>query len=87
MGVLFPVNINNWHIKEYILMYSWYMYVPQERIFVYNCSNTEIYSLFDISAIVFNDCTSEIQQKHHLVGSNRQLVLIKALFYNGCTMN
>ena len=48
----------------------------QERIFVYNCSNMEIYSLFDISAIVFNDCSSEIQQKHHLVGSSRQLVLI-----------
>ena len=47
----------------------------------------EIYSLFDISAIVFNDYSSEIQQKHHLVGSSRQLVLIKALFYNSCTMN
>ena len=45
------------------------------------------YSLFDISAIVFNDCSSEIQQKRHLVGSSRQLVLIKALFYNGCTMS
>ena len=59
----------------------------QERFFVYNCSNMKIYSLFDISAIVFNDCSSEIQQKHHLVGSSRQLVLIKALFYNGCTMS
>ena len=47
----------------------------------------EICSLFDISAIVFNDGISEIQQKHHLVGSSRQLVLIKALFYNGCTMS
>ena len=48
----------------------------------------EIYSLFDISAIVFNDCSSEIQQKHHLAGSSRQLlVLIKALFYNSCTMS
>ena len=28
----------------------------QERIFVYNCNNMEIYSLFDISAIVFH-CT------------------------------
>ena len=37
----------------------------QERIFVYNCSNMEIYSLFDISAIAFNDCSSEIQYKHH----------------------
>ena len=59
----------------------------QERFFVYNCSNIKIYSLFDISAIVFNDCSSEIQQKHHSVGSSRQLVLIKALFYNGCTMS
>ena len=41
----------------------------------------EIYSLF------VNDCVSEIQQKHHSVGSSRQLVLIKALLYNGCTMN
>ena len=61
--------------------------VTQERFFVYNCSNMKIYSLFDISAIVFNDCSSEIQQKRHLVGSSRQLVLIKALFYNGCTMS
>ena len=60
-------------------------FIAQERIFVYNCSNMEIYSLFDISAIVF-DYISEIQQKHHLVGSSGQLVLIKALFYNGCTM-
>ena len=59
----------------------------QERIFVYNCSNMEIYSLFDISAIAFNDYISEIQHKHHSVGSNRQLVLIKALFYNYCTMS
>ena len=59
----------------------------QERFFVYNCSNMKIYSLFDTSAIVFNDCSSEIQQKRHLVGSSRQLVLIKALFYNGCTMS
>ena len=59
----------------------------QERLFVYNCSNMKIYSLFDISAIVFNDCSSEIQQKRHLVGSSRQLVLIKVLFYNGCTMS
>ena len=47
----------------------------------------KFYSLFDIGAIVFNDCISEIKQKHHLVGSSRQLVLIKALFYNGCTMS
>ena len=60
---------------------------PLERIFVYNCSNMEIYSLFDISAIVFNDCIAEIQQKRHLVGSSGQLVLIKTLFYNGCTMS
>ena len=45
------------------------------------------FSLFDISIIVSNDCISEIQQKHHLVGSSRQLVLIKALFYSGCIMN
>ena len=63
------------------------MSTTQERIFVYNYSNMETYSLFDISAIVFNDCVSEIQQKHHSVGSSRQLVLIKALFYDGCTMN
>ena len=64
------------------------MFEPtQERFFVYNCSNIKIYSLFDISAIVFNDCSFEIQQKHRLVGSSRQLVLIKALFYNGCTMS
>ena len=43
--------------------------------------------LFDISAIVFSDCISEMQQKHHLAGSSRQLVLIKALFYNSCTMS
>ena len=53
----------------------------QEKIFDYNCSNIEIYSL------LVNDCSSEIQQKHHLVGSSRQLVLIKALLYNGCTMS
>ena len=47
----------------------------------------KVYSLFDISAIIFNDCSSEIQQKYHLVGSSKQLVLIKALFYNGCTMS
>ena len=60
--------------------------LPQERFFVYNCINIKIYSLFDISAIVFNDCSSEIQQKHH-IGSSRQLILIKALFYNGCTIS
>ena len=59
----------------------------QERFFVYDCSNMKLYSLFDISAIVFSDWSSEIQQEHHLVGSSRQLVLIKALFYNGCTMS
>ena len=47
----------------------------------------EIYSLFDIGAIVFNDCVSEIQQKHHSVGSSRQLVFIKALFYDGSRYN
>ena len=46
------------------------MDLTQERIFAYNCSNMETFSLFDISAIVFNDCISEIQQKHHLVDSN-----------------
>ena len=56
--------------------------LAQEKIFVYNCSNMEIYSLLDISTIVFNDCVSEIQQKHHSVGSSRQLVLIKnTLFF------
>ena len=37
--------------------------LSQEGILVYNCSNMEIYRLFDISAIVFHDCISEIQQK------------------------
>ena len=74
---------------QYLLL--WYFYIHHvntgKNFCFYNCSNMEIYSLFDISAIVFNDCIFEIQQKHHLVGSSRQLVLIKALFYNSCIMN